>query len=99
MAAARAPIVTIKISGPLERSDLPGLYQRACALLECERPAVLRCELDGLAADAVAVDALARLALAARRQGCAVRLCDAREDLYALVRLMGLEDVLVRATS
>jgi len=45
-------------------------------------------------ADAVAVDALARLALAARRRGCGVCLCGASEELLALIALLGLADVL-----
>jgi len=48
----------------------------------------------GVGADAVAVDALARLALVARRRGCAVRLCGASEELLALVAFLGLADVL-----
>lgn len=59
------------------------------------RPIVL-CDVAGLAADVVAVGALARLALAARRAGHQVRLCGASEELYALVELMGLAEVLLR---
>jgi ABC-type transporter Mla MlaB component len=86
--------VTIAIGGPLERADLPGLFQRTCVLLEGLGPEVLWCELTAVAADAVAVDALARLALAARRHGAQVRLSGASAELRALVQLMGLSDVL-----
>jgi ABC-type transporter Mla MlaB component len=55
---------------------------------------VLLCVLDGVTADAVAVDALARLALAARRQGCGVRMRGACAELRELVEFMGLADVL-----
>jgi ABC-type transporter Mla MlaB component len=55
---------------------------------------VLLCEVGGLAADAVAVDALARLALAARRRGCSVRLRGASPELLALVDFIGVADVL-----
>ena len=41
-------------------------------------------------ADLAAVDALARLALAARRLGCAIRLRDADPDLIGLLVLVGL---------
>jgi ABC-type transporter Mla MlaB component len=85
---------TFAIRGPLERSDLPGLARRTRALLESSGFDVLRCEVAGVAADAVAVDALAQLALAARRQGCYVRLCGASEELRALVAFMGLAEVL-----
>jgi hypothetical protein len=40
--------------------------------------------------DLDAVDALARLALAARRLGCAIRLRDADPDLVGLLALVGL---------
>jgi hypothetical protein len=43
-------------------------------------------------ADLVAVDLLARLALAARRLGCAIRLRDADPDLVALLALVGLAE-------
>ena len=55
---------------------------------------VLRCEVAGVAADAAALDALARLALLARRQGCELRLCGASPQLRALIALAGLADVL-----
>ena len=47
-----------------------------------------------LPAEIATVDALARLALVARRRGCAVRLCGASEELLALVAFLGLADVL-----
>ncbi|HEV7584772.1 MAG TPA: STAS domain-containing protein [Solirubrobacteraceae bacterium] len=87
--------VTLEISGPLVRADLPALYDRTCALLEGARPEVLCCELRAVEADAVAVDALARLALAARRHGAHVLLGGASPELRDLVALMGLAEVLV----
>jgi ABC-type transporter Mla MlaB component len=50
--------------------------------------------VDGVASDAVTVDALARLQLAARRHGCQVRLRGASMELRELVAFMGLRDVL-----
>jgi ABC-type transporter Mla MlaB component len=83
------------IGGPLGRQDLPGLVARVCAVLEGVAPGeVLRCEVGSVAADAVAVDALARLALAAGRRGCQVRLAGAREELVSLVGFMGLAQTL-----
>ncbi len=52
------------------------------------------CDVAGAAPDAVTVDALARLQLAAMRVGCAVRLQGASEPLLELVELMGLSNVL-----
>jgi hypothetical protein len=43
--------------------------------------------------DLGAVDGLARLALAARRLGCAIRLEDADPDLVCLLALVGLAEV------
>ena len=40
--------------------------------------------------DLAAVDVLARLALAARRLGCRIRLADADPDLLGLLELVGL---------
>jgi ABC-type transporter Mla MlaB component len=94
MAASAPQTAILAIRGPLERADLPGLSARTRALLASSEAAVLRCEVSQLAADAVAVDALARLALVARRSGCQVRLCGASAELYALIAFMGLDDVL-----
>jgi anti-anti-sigma regulatory factor len=55
---------------------------------------VLRCEVASVAADADALDALARLALLARRQGYELRICGASPELRALIALVGLADVL-----
>ena len=50
--------------------------------------------MTGVEPDAVTVDALARLQLAAGRLGCTVRLRNASAALRDLVALMGLRDVL-----
>jgi ABC-type transporter Mla MlaB component len=55
---------------------------------------VARCDVSGIAVDAVTIDALARLQLAARRYGCQVRLRGASDELRELVAFMGLQDVL-----
>jgi anti-anti-sigma regulatory factor len=57
------------------------------------RPIVL-CGVAGVPANTVAVAALARLALLVRRAGCQLHLCGASEELCALVKLMGLDEVL-----
>jgi ABC-type transporter Mla MlaB component len=87
--------VTVEVPCPLGRADLPALFARTCAQLarhpRCE---LLLCDVAGVAADAVAVDALARLTLAARRRRCEVRLRGASPQLLELVELAGLVDVL-----
>jgi ABC-type transporter Mla MlaB component len=86
--------ITFGIRGPIARADLPGLCDRVCKLLSASRPEVAFCAVDGIAPDAVAVDALARLQLAAFRHGCKVRLQGSSPQLRQLVEFMGLEDVL-----
>jgi ABC-type transporter Mla MlaB component len=94
MAASRPQTVTLAISGPLERAALPGLLARAHALLDGGCVEVLCCDVSLLAADAVAIDALARLALAARRSGCRMRVRGACAELRDLVAFVGLGEVL-----
>jgi ABC-type transporter Mla MlaB component len=94
MAPTESRTVTFAIWGPVWRDDLPGLCARVCALLERSDADVALCDVTGIAADAVTVDALARLQLGARRQGCTVRLQNATAELRALVAFMGLTDVL-----
>lgn len=84
----------LTVRAPLERSDLAGLVQRTCALLEDDRIEVLCCDVTAVKADAVALDALSRLALAARQRRCEVRLCGASAELLELVSFAGLSGVL-----
>lgn len=94
MAASPSRTVTLKIRGPLERADLPGLFARTCALVGAGEVDMIHCEVVGVAADAVAADALARLALLARRHGCRTHLLGASQELQALVEFIGLAEVL-----
>jgi ABC-type transporter Mla MlaB component len=85
--------VAFTISGPITRDDLPGLCERVRSVLD-ESGSVVRCDVAGVEPDAVTVDAVARLQLAARRRGCEVRLCNSSDALLELVELMGLTNVL-----
>ena len=85
--------VAFAISGPIARTDLPGLCARVCRLLSASDATLAVCDVAGVTCDAVTVDALARLQLAARQRGCRVCLCNASEQLRALVAFMGLTDV------
>jgi hypothetical protein len=58
------------------------------------RADVALCDVAGMDVDAVTVDALARLQVAAGRHGCRVRLRHASSELLDLVAFMGLRDVL-----
>jgi len=94
MTSPGASTFTFAIEGPITRGDLPGLCDRVCSLLERSRAGVAYCAVKGVEPDAVTVDALARLQLAAHRHGCQVRLVDASSELLELVAFMGLRDVL-----
>jgi ABC-type transporter Mla MlaB component len=91
--ALELPEVAFAIRGPIARADLPGLCERVCATLAVAG-SVVACDVEGVEPDAVTVDALARLQLAARRRGCEVRLRNASAPLLELVELMGLTHVL-----
>jgi ABC-type transporter Mla MlaB component len=91
---ASAQTLRFAIWGPIERDDLPGLCDRVCALLSESPATVALCDVRGVEPDAVCVDALARLQLAASRRGCRVRLRGASPALLELVAFLGLRDVL-----
>jgi ABC-type transporter Mla MlaB component len=94
MATHERSTITFSIASPIERSDLPGLFSRVCMLLASSGATLALCDVTDADANAVTVDALARLQLVARRSGCQVRLRNASRELCALVAFMGLQDVL-----
>jgi ABC-type transporter Mla MlaB component len=94
MGPCPTPTVTLAISGPLARADLPQLFADTSRLLDRDGVQLLRCEVSDIAANAVAVDALARLALVARRRGCRLELRGASAELRELIAFMGLTGVL-----
>ncbi|MFE5796782.1 STAS domain-containing protein [Streptomyces sp. NPDC056503] len=67
---------------------------RLCAGLAAAPPGEVRCEIPPEAYGLVVVDALARLALAARRRGHRLTFDGAGPELTALLRLTGLDEVL-----
>ena len=94
MTAPAPQTIAFAIVGPIARADLPGLCDRVCDLLSSTCAGIAICDVAQVPADAVTIDALARLQLAARRHGCRVRLRHASPELSALVAFMGLADVL-----
>jgi ABC-type transporter Mla MlaB component len=94
MAVDHPMTLKFAIHGPIRREDLPGLSERVCRLFSRSPGAVAFCDVMDVDPDAVTVDALARLQLAARRRGCHVRLRGASGELRALLDFMGLSDVL-----
>ena len=91
MTASASQTVAFAIGGPIARTDLPGLCDRVCALLKKSDAEVAICDVRGVDPDAVTVDALARLQLAAGRHGCQVRLRGASNELRELLAFMGLD--------
>jgi len=84
----------LTIRGPLRRDDLPGLYRRVCDALGAHAGDQVVCDVAEVASDAVAIEALCRLQLGARRHKCEVRLRHASSELVDLVAFLGLGDVL-----
>jgi ABC-type transporter Mla MlaB component len=94
MAELAPRTITLTVHGPIARGDLAGLCARVCRLLDEASPEIVLCEVMGIAPDAVTVEALARLQLAARQHGCRVHLRHASNELLDLVAFMGLSEVL-----
>ena len=90
---APSKTIAFAIAGPIHRTDLPGLCVRVCALRDRSGAAIVLCDVAGIEPDAVTVDALARLQLAAGRYECQVRLRNASIELQGLIAFMGLRDV------
>src|SRR2546425_978631 len=76
------------------RRSMPPTKTVRAASYSTSPGAITVCDVDGITADAVTVDALARLQLAAGRHQCRVRLRGASPELRQLVTFMGLRDVL-----
>jgi ABC-type transporter Mla MlaB component len=82
------------VGGPITRAGIPELCERVGAILEMNDAGRVVCDVGALTgADAVTVDALARLQLTARRLGRRIALRYAGDDLQSLLGFMGLSDV------
>jgi hypothetical protein len=86
---------SFSIWGPITRADLPGLCDRVCGVLTVASGSELSCDVATVPSDAVTIEALALLQLAARRQDCRIVLRNASADLVGLVAFLGLGDVLI----
>ena len=79
----------------LDPDEVPDLIERLGPGIVRGDSTIILCDLARLAdADMATIDALARLALRARRMGCAVTLRDPSTELLELVGLAGLGEVL-----
>jgi ABC-type transporter Mla MlaB component len=94
MATSASRIISFSVRGPIGRDDLAGLSDRVCALFAVHANCTVDCDVEGVPADAVTIEALARLQLVARRSNCQVRLHNASAELLQLVAVLGLTDVL-----
>jgi ABC-type transporter Mla MlaB component len=81
------------IHGPIAEADLPGLCARVCDVLAQASGELVACDVANVVPDAVTVDALARLQLAATRRGCRIELRNTTPELRELVAFMGLDGV------
>jgi ABC-type transporter Mla MlaB component len=94
MPSARPTAVVFAVAGPVARADLPAICGHVAALLEATGADVALCDVGALSADAVAIDALARIQVAAQRMGRQVVLRHVADELRALMALAGLDAVL-----
>jgi ABC-type transporter Mla MlaB component len=87
-------VIVLLIRGPIARANIPDLCERAGAVLDrCGTDPA--CDVRALGdADAVAVDALARMQLRAQRVGRRIKLQNSHGDLQDLLAFMGLDEVL-----
>jgi ABC-type transporter Mla MlaB component len=86
------------LEGPITPEDIPALCDRARERL-AGIAGTVGCDVGAMDADAVTVEALARLQLTARRLGRRVRFHGASPQLQRLLCLMGLGEVLPCADS
>ena len=88
----RSAIVVV-VGSPIAPADLSTLCSGVRARVERSTAEVVVIDLGGVDADAVTVDAMARLALVARRLGRAVELRDPPPALLELLAFTGLDAV------
>ena len=94
----RQPNTIVLVLDSLDPTDVASLIDHVVLGTQANAPTVILCDLAQLTdADMATVDALARLALRARRLGCSISLRDPSSELCELVAFAGLGDVLRRA--
>jgi ABC-type transporter Mla MlaB component len=94
MGLTEARTVAFSLGGEVARADLPAIYDRVCDLLRTSGATTAFCDVKDARSDAVTLDALARVRLAARRHGCGLRLRGTPPELTALIAFAGLQEVL-----
>jgi hypothetical protein len=94
MPSARPTTVAFAVAGPIARADIPALCRRVAMLLETSGADIALCDVTELPANAAAVDAVARIQLAARRMGRRLVLREAADDLLDLLAFVGVAGAL-----
>jgi ABC-type transporter Mla MlaB component len=91
---AEPSTLVLAISGRVTRAGIPAICQRVHELLETGDTKRVICDVSGvIEPDAVALDALARLQLTAKRLGYQVKLRYACNELQDLIDLTGLREI------
>ncbi|TML73736.1 MAG: STAS domain-containing protein [Actinobacteria bacterium] len=90
---AMTPLV-LELDGELSRAALPSLSAHVQAVLDTHEHDIVECDLAHAAADAVTVEALARLRLATLRRDCPLTLRGVTPELRQLIEFMGLRAAL-----
>jgi hypothetical protein len=89
--------VVLDVRSPISRAAIAGLCERVRGILGLDGVDLVSCEVGGLVdPDPVAVDALARMQLTARRAGGAIRLRHVQARLRDLLAATGLCGALPR---
>lgn len=89
--------LVVEIAGRIDRADIPVLCERVRVALEASPADLVVCDVGALAEpDCVAVDALARIALTAKRLGRRLQLREVSPELQALLCFVGLDELLAQ---
>ncbi len=87
--------ISLLITGPVSREDVPKLVRRVGALLDRSEGNLIVCDVGALDdPDAVMLDLLCRLQLTARRLGRRLLLVDAGGELRDLLDMTGLAEAM-----
>jgi ABC-type transporter Mla MlaB component len=90
--------IRFTVAAEVTRADIPDLCAALADLLRGHGDGLVICDVAGvMRPDVVAVEALARLRLTARRHGARLVVAGAHPGLLDLVRLLGLDGALAEA--
>jgi ABC-type transporter Mla MlaB component len=84
---------TFVLRGALQRENLPALADSIGLRLNAAQANIALVDVAGLNADAVSLEALALIALRARRAGCQLHLRGSSSNLRAMIELAGFGEL------